>query len=226
MVLRTRAFPGGITDSAGATAFLTLADDEIVSVDLGTGAVRWRRADAGRALLVTDAGLLVVRRRQGRLELALLDPAGGDGEQDLGTLPVPGWAAQEWDHGGGFVAVAEPDDRTPRVTWRATRRYHGGAGPSPELNAPTGTEASGVVQVDVGAGSLHAVQEVDAVPPEAADASGGTAAAGPVYTLDARASADGTTAVVLTASLEGAAEPVWETVLDRRVSRRPGPLRQ
>ena len=162
----------------------------------------------------------------GRLELALLDPAGGDGERDLGPLPVPGWAAQEWDHGGGFVAAAEPGDRTPRVTWRATRRYHGGAGPSPELNAATGTEASGVVQVDVAAGSLQAVQEVDAAPPEAADGSGGPAAAGPVYTLDARASADGTTAVVLSASLEGAAEPVWETVLDRRVSRRPGPLRQ
>jgi hypothetical protein len=226
VVLRTRAFPGGITDSAGATAFLTLADDEIVSVDLGTGDVRWRRADAGRALLVTDAGLLVVRRRQGRLELALLDPAGGEGEQNLGPLPVPGWASQEWDHGGGFVAVAEPRGRIPRVTWRATRRYHGGAGPSPELAAAAGTEASGVVEVDLVAGSLHAVPEVEAAAPEATVASGSTPAAGPFYTLDAKASTDGTTAIVLTASLEGAAEPVWETVLDRRVSRRPGPLRQ
>jgi len=45
------------------------------------------------------------------------------------------------------------------------------------------------------------------------------------YALEARPAPDGTTAVVLTARQEGHRLPVWETVLDRRVGRRPPRLR-
>ena len=228
MGLRTQAFPGGVTDSARTTAFVDLAGDKIVAVDLATGDVRWRRADAGRPLLVTDAGLLVVRRRHRRLELALLDLAGGDVERDLGALPVPDWAADEWDHGDGFVARAEPNAGTPQVAWRAARRYRGGAAPAPELLADTGDEATGVVQVDVDSGHVQALPDADASgieTAEPAEQSDLAASGEPVYSIAARPSSDGTTAVTLTASREGDEHPVWETVLDNPVSRRPPPLR-
>lgn len=226
---RTRAFPGGVTDFALTTAFVDLAGDEIVAVDVITGDVRWRRADAGRPLLATDAGLLVVRRRQRRLELALLDLGGGDVKRDLGALPVPDWAADEWEHGDGFVALAEPNDRILHVAWRVARRYRGGAAPSPEVLADAGSEATGVVQIDVDSGRVQVAPDVDPSAIETAvlaERSDVAAPSGePVFSVAAKPSSDGTTAVTLTARREVDEHPVWETILDKSVSRRPPPLR-
>ena len=227
--LPTRAFPGGVTDSARTTAFVDLAGGAIVAVDLTTGAVRWRRTDAGRPLVATDAGLLVVRRRHGRLVLALLDLADGDVTRELGALPAPDWAADEWDHSEGFVALARPNGRKPQVVWRSARRYRGGAAPSPEVLADAGGEASGVVQVDVDSGHVQALPEADPSAIEAAELAERSELAAPSgeprYSIAATPSSDGTTAVTLTASREGDEHPVWETVLDKPVSRRPPPLR-
>jgi hypothetical protein len=200
-----------------------------VAVDLPTGDIRWRRADAGRPLLATDAGLLVVRRRHRRLELALLDLTGGHVKRDLGALPVPDWAADEWDHSDGFMALATLTDSAPQVAWRTARRYRGGAAPSPELLTDAGAEAKGVVQVDVDSGDVQALPDADPSSIEAAELaerSDLAASSGePVYSIAARPTSDGTTAVTLTASREGDENPVWETVLNKPVSRRPPPLR-
>ena len=225
----TRAFPRGVTDSARTTAFVDLSGDTVVAVDLHTGDVRWRRADAGRPLVATDAGLLVVRRRGKRLELALLDPADGDLTRELGALPVPDWVADQWDHSDGFAVRARPHGQTPQVAWRAARRYRGGAAPSPEQVADSGTEASGVVRVDVGSGHVEQLHDADPEAFEAVrraeDEEAAISAGEPQYSIAATPSADGTTAVTLTARHEGDEHPVWETVLDTPVSRRPPPLR-
>ena len=221
----TRAFPRGVTDSARTTAFVDLAGDTVVAVDLHTGDVRWRRADAGRPLVATDAGLLVVRRRGKRLELALLDPADGDLTRELGALPVPDWVADQWDHSDGFAVRARPHGQTPQVAWRAARRYRGGAAPSPEQVADSGTEAAGVVRVDVGSGyeTLHDAtrRRIIRGRPTCRGRGGGHLGGEPQYSIAATPSADGTTAVTLTARHEGDEHPVWETVLDTPVSRRP-----
>jgi hypothetical protein len=225
----SRAFPRGVTDSSRTTAFVDLAGDKIVAVDLNTGDVRWRRPDAGRPLVATDDGLLVVRRRGRRLQLALLDAADGDLVRELGPLPVPDWVADEWEHSDGFAAHARPHGRTPQVAWRAARRYRGGAAPSPEAVADTGSEAGGVVQVDVGSGDVQALPDAEpgvfAATPAADDQDPATPSGEPSYSIAAKPSSDGTTAVTLTASREGDEHPVWETVLDTPVSRRPPPLR-
>jgi hypothetical protein len=225
----TRAFPSGVTDSTRTTAFVDLAGDTIVAVDLTNGDVRWRRADGGRPLVATDAGLLVVRRRRRRLELALLDAHDGHVVRELGALPVPAWAADEWDHNEGFVARARPNGRKPQVAWRSAHRYRGGAAPSEEALADAGGEATGVVQADVDSGRVQTLPDADpdlivaaepSARPDPAASSGE-----PVYSIAAKPSADGTTAVTLTASREGDEHPVWETLLDSPVDRRPPPLR-
>lgn len=226
----SRAFPSGVTDAARTTAFVDLAGDRIVAVDLATGEVRWRQADAGRPLVATGAGLLVVRRRHRRLELALLDPATGDVTRELGPLGVPAWAADEWDHSDGFAALAVPNGRTPKVAWRAVRRYRGGAAPPPERLADAGDEAVGVIQVDVDSGTQQALPDgeraaIEDAAPSAESPESAVSPDEPAYSIAATPSSDGTTAVTLTASRVGDEHPVWETVLDTPVTRRPPPLR-
>jgi hypothetical protein len=231
MALDSRAFPGGITDSAGNTGFVNLPGDEIVAVDLTTGDMRWRVAGAGRPLLAADSALLVVRRQQRRLELILLDAVNGEVRNEIGPLPVPDWAADQWDTSGGFVAVAQPQGSQSQVTWRAVKRYQGGAAPTAEVLAGAGDEAGGTVLVDLDAGRMHAVQDVDPSVLGGAElgerAQRTTSTGGRVYRLDSKPFSDGTTVVTLTASREGDEVPLWETVLDRRgIRRRPPPLRQ
>jgi hypothetical protein len=198
-----------------------------VAVDLDSGAVRWRASGAGRPLLATDAGLLVIRRSRQRIELVLVDPATGELTAELGALPAPDWAAAEWEHPGGIVAAARTDG-APEVVWRAARRYHGGAPPSREVLRGLDDEAGGVVEVDLAGGRLRILTD----DPAAADDHGlvepalsAVETADRVYTLDARSVADGTTAVTLAATPHGDAAPLWETVLDRRAPRRPPPPR-
>jgi hypothetical protein len=87
-----------------------------------------------------------------------------------------------------------------------------------------------MVLVDVDAGQMHDVQDVDPTMLGGTEFGGRaqrtTSMGGRVYQLDSKPFSDGTTVVTLTASREGDEVPVWETVLDRRVSRRrPPPLR-
>lgn len=229
---RVPAFPRGVTDNAGTTGFVSLPDDAIVAVDLASGRVRWRAPAAGRPLLATRAGLLVVRRSGEQVGLVLLDPESGEVVRDLGTLPVPDWAGAEWDHSDGFVALAHPRDGDAEVVWRATRRYRGGAAPPANLVAAqsgTGGETGGVVEVDLAGGRLEA--RADSPPglldAEVAERARTTVSSGDrVYSLESAPAPDGSTSVVLTASREGHDAPLWETVLDRSTTRRPPPLRQ
>jgi hypothetical protein len=220
-------FPRGVADPERSTGFVSLADDEIVAVDLDSGDVRWRATGVGRPLLPTAAGLLVVRRGAEGIELVLADAATGEMTVRLGELPVPDWAAAEWAEPGGFVAVAR-HEAAPEVTWRAVRRYHGGAPPSHELAREIGSEAGGVVEVDLEAGRLAARAEDG--PTGLDDELGGMSfnaveTADRTYTLDVRPADDGSSAVTLAATQHGAAGPLWETVLDRRAPRRPPHLR-
>ncbi len=215
-------------DPGRTTAFAALPGDEIVAVDVNTGDVRWRVADAGRPLVATDAGLLVVRRRHRRLDLALLDPSDGSVASDLGALPAPRWAADQWEHSDGFAATARAHDRTPQVAWRAARRYRGGAAPPPELHDGD-DEATGVVEVDLDSGRMRLRPDVDPTSVEAAEAAEPSARAGqgeePAYRLASRQASDGTTELRLTATGPRDDQPLWETVLHKRADRRPPPLR-
>lgn len=229
---RTPAFPRGLTDNAGRTGFVSLPDDTIVAVDLGSGGVRWRTSSAGRPLLTTDAGLLVVRRSGGQVGLVLLDLETGEVVRDLGSMPVPSWVGAEWDHADGFIALAHPRDGDAEVVWRANRRYRGGAAPPPNLVAARsgiGGETGGVVDVDLTEGRIEA--RADSPPglldEELAEHTRTAVSSGDrVFSLGSAQEPDGSTSVVLTASREGHDTPLWETVLDRGTTSRPPPLRQ
>jgi hypothetical protein len=224
------AFPSGVTDPRGTTGYVSLADDAIVAVDLTSGQVRWRAPAAGRPLLMTGAGLLVVRRTGQRVDLVVLDPTSGKVVRDLGPLPVPDWVAVEWDHTDGFVAFARPRDNDAEVVWRANRRYRGGAAPPARLvPARSGDgETGGVVRVDLVGGRLETLVDAepglldDEVPDQARTA---VESGDRVYSLEAAPAPDGSTSVVLTASRVGHDAPLWEAVLDRRTSQRPPPPR-
>lgn len=226
------SFPHGITDADGRVGFVTLANDEIVAVDLESGSVLWRRVAAGRPLVVTEAGLVVLQRHKERLELALLDPASGDLLREIGPLPVPDWAAAEWGHPEGFVAVARGQTDQPEIAWRAQRLYRAGAAPPAAVMAPAArADAAGVLKVDPAQGRIESlpVEELEPSFESATEARFAfpvpTRTGERLYTLSATPTPVGTTRVTLEARCVDEKEPLWETVLQERATRKPPSLR-
>src|SRR5262245_44216145 len=58
----TALFPGGVADPSKRLAFVRLAGDEIVAVDLRSGNVIWRRTGLGRPIGVVAQGLVTIHR--------------------------------------------------------------------------------------------------------------------------------------------------------------------
>jgi hypothetical protein len=227
------AIPHGIANADGGTGFVALGGDQVVAVNLTSGSVRWRQAGAGRPLIVTGAGLVVLQRRDEQLRLALLDPDSGALLRQIAPLPVPDWAVAEWDRPEGFVAVAREQAEQPVIAWRARRLYRGGAAPPDAVARAARADAGGLVRIDPAQGSIEILPDPGGAEPtvESIAALGSRAAVetnvdGRLYTLRTTPTSAGTTSVALEAHDGSGGQPLWRTVVEEQVSRRPPPLRQ
>lgn len=159
-------FPGGVCDEGETAAYLKVGG-EIVAVDLGSGAIRWRRAEEGKLLAASDRHVLV--RRDTALEpvLELLDAASGGCERLLPASELPGLGALS--PGDALEAAISETAAGTELSWRSEPRYRGGASPPADLERSGGL----VGAASVGGGQIAAAAFRPPPPPRLEPLSGG-----------------------------------------------------
>lgn len=214
-------FPGGVRDQQGLRAFLSLGAAGVVAIDLHTGRVLWRKANAGRPVAATGAYLSTLAREGEALVLCRLDAATGASQGQPQSLDIPTWAAELLDDPAAFQMRASRLEGQFRFDWEARQRHSGGAA---SLHPPDPLQARGAVLAPDTGGPPQSVSYQAArsdiptpTPPAGAPAGAELLAQ---TTLGARAFAlrlsqdAGPRRLLLEATDCGSAGPAWTTTLD------------
>lgn len=137
------AFPGGVLDSTGRTAFVA-ADDGVDAVDLETGLSRWKSQHAAWPLLVAGDRLYGLAFARGAMTVVALDLA-GKGERGFRSDPIelPAWA-----DASSLRCTWSLEKRTLSLWWQA--------------RGALGRQAGGAAEVDL---VLARVAKLDAAAP-------------------------------------------------------------
>lgn len=171
------AFPGGVLDSTGRTAFVA-TDNGIEAIDLDTGVTRWQSRNASWPLLVAGDQLYALAFSRGSLVVVGLDLA-GKGERGFRSeaLTVPAWVdasvlrctwrlekrslSLHWQARGAVGRHAAGRATVDLLNTRVTVEKDGDRTPPPPLAVPKVLEKLPVRWHRSIAGQLHALTEED-----------------------------------------------------------------
>lgn len=126
---------GAVAAPDQSLVFVASPSREVQAVELSKGTVRWSSAEAELPLAVHDDLLLAVEdRRSGQgMPLVLLSTSDGSRVGSCGELALPSWAAGLEDGLGTHTTLQGTwADGAFVVRWEASKRYTGGARPTPE----------------------------------------------------------------------------------------------
>ena len=151
-------FPRGVADPEGLAGYV--GDGRgIVAVDIPQGQPLWRTERSAYPLISDGARLAAAsqdERRPNVLEVVVHDGS-RQGEAVLVSEPVvfPEWATAGPRRRETFWMRARLDDNKLRLEWEARARYGGGAPPSARVLREAEHDEAGVVEVDLGTGSVE-----------------------------------------------------------------------
>lgn len=225
--------PRGVVDADGRRAVVHDRHGTLIALDVGTGAVLWRRGRRLRPCAVTGRAVVAVRLGgpppqdgPGPVAVVVLDVGEGTERWSSAPLDLPPWARPSLDDTPAFTLTAEtPGGGHVVLRWAARTVYDGGAPPGPGTPADLVREARGAVRVRPAGPAPKVLPEPPGPPaPAGREAPGGTGPLAPDV-LEARRvgarrielavrrgpEAD---ALVLRAVDPGAGAPAWEVVLD------------
>jgi hypothetical protein len=108
------AFPGGVLDSTGRTAFVP-TEDGVEAVDLETGLSRWKSREATWPVVVSGNQLVALAVSRGSLTVVGLDLTGkGERVFRSDAIEVPAWA-----DAASLRGTWELEKRTLSLAWQA-----------------------------------------------------------------------------------------------------------
>jgi hypothetical protein len=225
----TSPFPGGVADPTRGIAFTRLAGDEIVAVDLSTGAVRWRRVGLGRPIGAVADGLLTIVRNDGTIDVAIVEAETGTTRGLVRNVPVPAWVADELQQADGFAAIAVQRNDAIEIVWKARQLYREGS--PPRQREPGGrTEVQGRFLIP--AGSAVAVDQTASASNIMTPTSEphfetpmDTTLGDYSYVLESVTRIPGEVSVVLKSRNQSSGSIVWESEIKRLSQSRPPPRR-
>jgi hypothetical protein len=220
----TVPFPAGVADPARGVAFLRLAGDEIVAVDLTNGEVKWRAVGLGRPIGAVTEGLVTIARGRKGIDVSVVDAASGRAKKQVRAVPIPAWVADELDRTDGFAATAVERNGAIEVAWKARQLYREGAPPS---HNPSGrAEVPGHFVIPAGGRRAVDASTVHANAARAPDFSAPMEATlgEHVYALDSVVK-NSEVSVMLKARHQPSGSVLWEREIKRLAQSRPPPLR-
>jgi hypothetical protein len=226
--------PRGVADDDRLAVVATRAG-ELIALDPGTGAVRWRQGRGLRPCAVTATAVVALRRDDpDGPAVVVLDKENGRELWTVSLPAVPEWADQASTDDPSFSLDCTVEGEQVLLRWTATSRYRGGAAPSARALHEHTRDAHGAVRVDLPSRSLEPAAPGDLVAGVqeqglAATASGHLDAdvldAGRVGNVRVELATPAATDAVVLRGVDVADDAViWELVLDPKV-RRPPPLR-
>jgi hypothetical protein len=233
-------FAGGVRDRDGVRAFIPVAPNTVVAVDLTLGTVLWRRDGVGRPVAASSSRLVALAREGTKLVLRLFDAATGEETAKASDLGMPDWAAQTDTSADAVHVDASESDAGILIEWRLRRPYRGGAHPPARVMQQASDEAAGALLLDPttaqtrivepphrDAVRARAIESADLTPPASDDPTvvsldrvGDRLFAVRVETID------GGSRVILEARDARDGATVWEATLAERPPTRPAPLRK
>jgi hypothetical protein len=163
-------FCRGVADPDGLAGYV--GDGRgITAVDISAGERRWRSERSAQPLISDGTRLAAASRDERRpnvLEVVVYDQS-RQGEPVLVSEPV---VFPEWATGGSaphetLWMRAQLDDGKLRLEWHARARYGGGAPPPRAILSAARHDAAGVVEVDLGTGSVERMEVDEPVAPPA-----------------------------------------------------------
>jgi len=168
---------GIVADPQRAVAYVMTLDGGVGAVDLATGAIRWRSADAAKPLAIVEN--VVVSQAEPKslaarhtLELVTLNDTerGALGKRNAVELPADVRVSVGQTLDGTFTAAARPSDGSVIVTWRFVRGHRSGMSPEileDERKAAGLREApqsiSGALRMELSTGKMTTLDSVPAV---------------------------------------------------------------
>lgn len=216
-------FPGGIRDDQGKVAYLSLLG-ELIAVDLGTGAEKWRQPGDVEPIASSDHFLVTRRNLPTQPVVELRNTADGEILTSLTSGQLPGFDLVAPDD--AIEAEVHDTPQGPQISWRSEPRYRGGAMPGSQ--PLTGGGFEGAVLVETATGQTRPIRPAPALPSqptlEPVTAGPSTIAAARdgdwVFVLKDQ---DG---ALLLEARDGKGELRWQTAMGEMKAARAGPMRQ
>jgi hypothetical protein len=224
----TAPFPAGVADPIRRVAFIRLAGDELVAVDLGNGEVLWRRVVAGRPIGATAAGLVTISRSDRGADVAILDAQTGATHLRVKSVPVPDWVTPELDRTDAFTATTHEKDGDIEIVWKARRLYREGIAPQNQTDNPT--EVTGCFVITSGSTaavepSTTALKPAEVRPEPHFEALMEATLGNHQFALESVPAGAGELSVILKARDQNSGSTLWEREIKRQHASRPPPRR-
>jgi hypothetical protein len=150
------SFAGGVRDLEGARGYIAVGP-EIAAVDLGTGAVLWRRQRLGRPVAATASRLVTLDCHGPDYVVRLFDATTGADTGRVANLGMPAWAAEAGTEADAVDIRAAPTATGIELAWRVRRPYRGGAPPPHHVSVEAQRESTGAIVLDPATGEVSTV---------------------------------------------------------------------
>ncbi|MFF8378412.1 PQQ-binding-like beta-propeller repeat protein [Streptomyces sp. NPDC015661] len=152
--------PRGVADASGERAVVHDRQGTLIALDLGTGAVLWRRGRALRPCAIVGGNVVALRLGTSPvpepvLDVELFDMAEGTERWTSPALALPPWAHPTLQDSPEFTVTTGGDRDPLEIRWTARALYRGGAPPGPKVAGSQPRVAHGALRVGVATPSVE-----------------------------------------------------------------------